>query len=144
MAVVNIYIHKGCNKALINDAIRSNGAGRIKFKARGVDQQTFILQALEGMHDQTILLLGFGVGPHWSYHAFDEEAFSLLKKKNCDQVQSLIELANKNRLNVISINPMKNHHPVTSREEIKPFGCTCLLKAGERTMCIGHDTKLIN
>lgn len=143
MGFTNIYIHKGCNKNLVNETIKRNGAGHIKFKAKGIEQQSFILQALEGIYDETILLLGFGVGPHWSQHVLDDEVFESLKKQNCEQVAELIGRAEKNRLNVISLNPIKNRKSVESFDEIKPFGCTCLLKVSEKIFCIGQETKQI-
>ncbi|MDC0610379.1 hypothetical protein OAP63_06565 [Vibrio sp.] len=141
MGFTNIYIHKGCDKSLVNKAIKSNGAGRIKFKAKGVEQQGFILQAIEGISDETVLLIGFGVGPHWSQHTLDVETLELLQKQNTTQIQKLLEIVEKNRLNIICVNPMKNKEPVKSLEDIVPFGCTSLLRAGDKTFCIGKEAK---
>lgn len=143
MGFTNIFISKGCNRALVNKAIKSNGAGRIKFKAKGVEQQGFILQALEGITDETILLIGFGVGPHWSQHTLDDETLKLLQKQNCTQVDTLIKLVDKNRLNIICVNPMKNKNEVKSFSDIKPYGCDSLLQYGDKTYCIGQEAKQV-
>lgn len=143
MAFTNIYIHKGCDKQLVNKAIKGSGAGRIKFKAKGVEQQGFILQALEGITDETILLIGFGVGPHWSQHTLDTDTLTFLEKQNTTQIKSLIEISERNRLNIICVNPMKNKKPVKSVDEIVPFGCPSLVQAGHKTLCIGQDVKQV-
>lgn len=144
MTITTIYITKGCNKSLVNKAIKSHGAGRIKFKAKGVEQQSFILQAIEGITDETVLLLGFGVGPHWSQHTLDDETLQIMQKQNTQQIKRLVEIAEMNRLNLIMVNLMRNKGKIKTRDDIKPFGCESLIHIADKTLCVSDEAKQLS